>query len=181
MSQNQWKVNYSNTSFIPSANEYGGKLYLSRWPPRVELPAMPTIRVLSVNDDDPIFRLVSLEISGGQFTSTPTGGWDKWMVQFTDSFSLPGIPGQCKYSAEHVDTFTWVLKVPKDEVPTPSFEIAVTQAGYRHSSQVGGFVIPSVGESVHLVDVHLFKYSCLTSSYPTVHEQRLQNSPWCVR
>ncbi len=153
MSQNQWKVNYSNTSSIPSAMEYGGKLFLSRWLPLTELPAMPTIRVLSVNDDDPIFRLATLEISGGQFTSTPTGGWDKWTVQFTDSFSLPGIPGQRKYSAEHVGTFTWALKVPKDEVPTPSFEIAVTQSGYRYSSQVGRFVIPSVGESVQLVDV----------------------------
>ena len=159
LSQNQWNVSYFNNlhewGFSYITEEYGDDSYFrSRWLPRPELPAMPAIRVLSVNDDDPIFRLTSMEISGGQFTSTPTSGWNKWTLQFTDYFSLPGIPGRRKYSAEHVDTFTWVLKVLKNEVPAPNYEIAVTQTGYRHSSQVGNFVIPPVGEIVQLVEVH---------------------------
>ena len=156
---NQWKVIYFNN--VGEAETEA--LIRSKWLPRAELPAMPAIRVLSANDDDPFFRLTSLEISGGQFTSTPTGGWNKWTVQFTDYFSLPPftpegtlirIPGRRMYTAENVGTFTWALKVHKDEIPAPSFEIGVTQTGYRYSSQVGRFVIPPVGESVQLVDVH---------------------------
>ena len=153
LSQNQWNLNYFRSSPDTDTQEIVGEdkeLSVSRWLPRVEFPAMPEIRLLSVDDTDSLFPLTTLEISGSQFTSIPKGGWDRWTIEFTDSFSLP----VRMYTAKRVGNFTWALKVKSDEIPAPSFEIRITQSGYGYSSLIGKFKIPLVGENVQLSDVH---------------------------
>lgn len=148
LSDNQWKVNYSNNS-----REWVDQMSLRlKWLPKTELPLMPTIRVERIhygpNDVNHLSPLASLAITSGSFNSPTTGGWNKWTLEIND-----GIGTVFRRYTDEL-TFDWPLNVSQDDFRTHIFEIRVMQAGYRYSSLAGRFVIPSVGETVQFSDVH---------------------------
>ena len=148
LSDNQWKVNYSNNS-----REWADPMPLRlKWLPKTELPPMPTIRVERINygpdDVNHLLPKASLAITGGSFNSPTTGGWNKWTLEIND-----GIGGVFRRYTDE-PTFNWPLNVSQDDFLTHTFEIRVMQAGYRYSSLAGRFVIPPVGENVQFSDVH---------------------------
>ena len=148
LSNNNWKVNFSN-----NAREWvDPEILRLTWLPMTELPPMPAIRFERIhydpNDVDHNLPMASLGISGGWFNSPTTGGWNRWTLELNDY-----IGGVFRRYTDEL-TFDWPLNISQDDFFTHTFEIRIMQEGFRYSSLVGRFVIPSVGENVQFSDVH---------------------------
>ena len=148
LSNNNWKVNFSNNAREGVDQE---TLRLT-WLPMTELPPMPTIRHERIhydpNDVNHFLPKASLAITGGLLNSPPTGGWNTWTLEINE-----GVGEVFRRYTDEL-TFDWPVVIGQDDFFTHTFEIRIVQEGFRYSSLVGRFVIPSVGENVRFSDVH---------------------------